>query len=119
MMSASVTTVMVDTNDLDRAVEFWSNLLALEEVHRTDSYVYLSPMTEGGPHLAFQLVEETRSAKNRLHLDVRVGDRTAAIEWITSAGGGHVTDVAEPGFPEWSVMADPDGNQFCIYEAGG
>ena len=108
---------MVDTNDLDRAVAFWSSLLQLDEVHRTDSYVYLSPLSDGGAHLAFQLVEEPRSDKNRLHLDLRVESRKATAEWIEKAGGVHVIDVSEPGFPEWSVMADPDGNQFCIYEA--
>jgi len=46
-----VTTVMHDTADLDGAVGFWTGILGLEVVYRTDSYAYLSPLTVGGPHL--------------------------------------------------------------------
>lgn len=114
----AVTTIMFDTVDLDASVSFWTALLGLEEVHRTDTYVYLSPMTESGPHLAFQLVPEEKSVKNRLHLDVRVPDRDAALAQIDALGGRSIRHVSEPGFPEWTVVADPLGNEFCVYEKG-
>ena len=112
-----VTAIMFDTNDLDTTVEFWSSFLGLNEVHRTDTYVYLDRMTADGPHLAFQLVGEPRAAKNRLHLDIRVDDREAAIAGIIAAGGAIVGDVDEPGFPAWTVVSDAAGNEFCIYES--
>ncbi len=112
-----VTAVMHDTNDLDRAVAFWTELLGIDVVHRDDTYVYLSKLSDGGPHLAFQLVDEPRSAKNRLHLDVRVADRSAFETRIESLGGRKIGEQNVPGYPQWSIMADPEGNEFCIYAA--
>lgn len=111
-----VTAVMTDTVDLDGSAAFWTEALALKEVHRTDTYIYLEAVSEGGPHLAFQKVDEPRPGKNRLHLDVAVDDRDAFSAWVVERGGSEVTEVAEPGFPTWLVMTDPQGNEFCIYE---
>lgn len=112
-----VTTIMVDTLDLDGTVRFWADFLDLKELHRTQTYVYLDRIVDGGPHLGFQLVGEPRPGKNRLHLDIQVSDRAAAAAEIVAAGGAVVGEVDEPGFPMWTVMTDPAGNEFCIYEA--
>ncbi|MFQ5556878.1 MAG: VOC family protein [Acidimicrobiales bacterium] len=118
-LAAAVTAVMCDSVDLDRTVAFWTRLLRLHEAHRTDTYVYLEPMSADGPHLAFQLVSERRSGKNRIHLDIRVSDLAEAEQAIVAAGGSVLDRVEETGFPPWSVMADPAGNEFCIYVATG
>jgi len=115
-LGTRVTTIMVDTLDLDSSVQFWGDFLGLKELHRTPTYVYLDRIVEGGPHLGFQLVGEPRPEKNRLHLDIRVNDRAAAAEEIVAAGGSVVGEVDEPGFPVWTVMTDPAGNEFCIYQ---
>ena len=78
----TVTTVMHDTADLEGVVGFWTEILGLEVVYRTDTYAYLSPLAVGGPHLAFQSVPEAKSAKNRLHLDIRVPDRREFEELV-------------------------------------
>jgi predicted enzyme related to lactoylglutathione lyase len=118
MDHGTVTTVMHDTSDLDGTPAFWQELLGLELLYRDASYVYLSPLSEGGPHLAFQLVPEAKATKNRLHLDVRVADRGAFVDRVQALGGSVVGE--QPGqdgvFPPWTVMADPEGNEFCIYE---
>ena len=87
-ITAKVTTIMHDTSDLDQAVTFWTELLGLSVVHRENTYAYLSPLSEGGPHLAFQEVPESRAAKNRLHLDIGVPDRMAFEDQVASLGGG-------------------------------
>ncbi len=116
MSHGMVTAVMFDTAELDRTVAFWRELLGLETVHQTDSFVYLEPMRPGGPHLAFQLVPETKSVKNRLHLDVRVDDRPALVQRVIELGGAVIGEVEEPGFPPWTMMRDPEGNEFCLYQ---
>lgn len=114
-----VTTVMHDTADLEGAVAFWTGVLGLTVEHREGPYVYLSPMGgDAGPRLAFQQVAEPRDAKNRLHLDVRVPDRLAFEQRVLDLGGSKVREHQEGNFPAWSVMADPEGNQFCIYDRG-
>jgi len=112
-----VTAVMHDTDHLDGAVAFWTRLLGLEVVHRDETYAYLSKMAPDGPHLAFQQVAEPRRGKNRLHLDVRVPDRGAFEALVTELGGSKLDEQDVPGYPTWSVMADPQGNEFCIYAA--
>lgn len=112
-----VTAVMHDTVDLDGAVAFWTTLLGLEVVHRDETYAYLSKMCPGGPHLAFQRVAEPRAAKNRLHLDVRVPDRIDFEQRVSALGGSKLAEQDVAGYPTWSVMADPQGNEFCIYSA--
>ena len=114
---AAVTAVMHDTTDLEGTVAFWRTLLEMDEVYRDGRYVYLGRMAGEGPHLAFQKVAEVKIGKNRLHLDIRVADRAAAIAQIVAMGGTHVRDHQEADFPQWSVMRDPEGNEFCVYEA--
>ena len=111
-----VSAVMHDTTDLDGTVAFWKEVLGLEELFRNERYVYLGNLGESGPHLAFQKVPEARSVKNRIHLDVRTADRMVAVARIIALGGTHLRDVTEDDFPTWSVMTDPEGNEFCVYE---
>ena len=68
-----------------------------------------------GPRLFFQKVPEPKAAKNRVHLDVNVGrDRVAAeVERLTAEGATVVREVGEMG-ESWTVMADPEGNEFCV-----
>ena len=68
-----------------------------------------------GPRLFFQRVPELKAAKNRVHLDVNVGHDAVdeAVQRLTEAGGTVVRDVSEMG-ERWVVMADPEGNEFCV-----
>jgi predicted enzyme related to lactoylglutathione lyase len=116
MTPGRVAAVMVDTVDLDVAVPFWTKVLGLEVKYRDDQYAYLSDVTPGGPQLAFQKVPEPREGKNRLHLDVMVEDREAFAEWVQELGGSVIEAHDHPGGPTWVVMADPQGNEFCIFE---
>lgn len=115
-MIGKVTAVMHDTDDLDGAVAFWTTILDLEVKYRDDTYAYLSGLAPDGPHLAFQAVPEPKEVKNRLHLDVMVEDRDAFAEWVVELGGRVIQQHEYPGWPIWIVMADPQGNEFCIYE---
>ena len=114
-MIAKVTSVMHDTDDLDGAIAFWTTILGLEVKYRDEHYAFLSDLSEGGPRLAFQQVPEPKEGKNRLHLDMEVEDRDAFAEWIIELGGSLIDEHDQAGFI-WVVMADPQGNEFCIYE---
>lgn len=116
-MNTTVGTIMVDCNDLDAMVTFWSEALDLEEKLRFPSYVWLSRLSEGGPALAFQQVPEPRRGKNRIHLDLVSDDPAAFTERILELGGSRVEDHEIDSF-HWSVMADPEGNVFCVTKAG-
>jgi hypothetical protein len=68
-----------------------------------------------GRRLLFQRVPEAKSGKNRLHLDVHVGAerRKAEVERLEGLGASVLRHVKEAG-GEWVVMADPEGNEFCV-----
>jgi Glyoxalase-like domain len=79
-----------------------------------------------GPRLYFQRVPEPKTAKNRVHLDLAVGGGrdtppeesrrlvSAAVERATAAGATKLREVDE-GDEHWVVMADPEGNEFCLH----
>ena len=77
-------------------------------------YVDLLPVA-GIPVLRFQRVPEPKSVKNRLHLDVSVSDLDAACARVEELGGRRLSAApfAEYGY-RWHVMADPEGNEFCL-----
>jgi Glyoxalase-like domain len=68
-----------------------------------------------GRRLLFQRVPEAKTVKNRLHLDVHAddGQRAAEVERLTGLGASVLREVREQG-GEWVVMADPEGNEFCV-----
>jgi predicted enzyme related to lactoylglutathione lyase len=114
-----VSSIVIDVtaDDLDDLVAFWKAILGLEEKARYPNFVWLSRVSDDGPALAFQLVPESKATKNRLHLDLAADDREAFATHIESLGGSRV-DQHTIGDFTWSVMADPAGNEFCIFVHG-
>jgi hypothetical protein len=66
----------------------------------------------GVPRLFFNRVPEPKAVKNRVHLDVRAADREAEVERLIAAGASEVGR-----HENWVVMADPEGNEFCVFPA--
>jgi predicted enzyme related to lactoylglutathione lyase len=108
----AVSSVVLDCSDVDVMVAFWSELLGLEERVRFPGFVWLSRLS-GGPSLAFQQVPEPKVGKNRMHLDLACDDPEATIARVESLGGRRLADHEIQGF-HWTVMADPEGNEFCV-----
>ena len=107
--------IVIDTIDPARIAPFWCALLGVQERGWFgDDYLMLT--TDGGaPPVAFQRVPEAKSVKNRLHVDLAVEDLDGAFAQIVALGGSAVSDILEmPGGYRWRVMADPEGNEFCI-----
>ena len=69
----------------------------------------------GRPRVLFQLVPEPKTVKNRVHLDVRVGDdrREAEVARLVALGATELYRAAQ-GPLRWATMADPEGNEFCL-----
>ncbi|MER5736052.1 MULTISPECIES: VOC family protein [unclassified Streptomyces] len=69
-----------------------------------------------GRRILFQRVPEAKTVKNRVHLDVHApaGGRDAEVERLEKLGASVLRRVAEPG-GAWVVMADPEGNEFCVH----
>ena len=111
--TAVVGSVMVDCNDLERVVGFWKEILGLEERMRFPGYVFLGRMSPKGPRLAFQQVSEPKVVKNRMHLDLAAADPEALTARVLALGGSRLEHHQLDGFG-WTVMSDPEGNEFCV-----
>lgn len=111
-----VLAVVLDCADLARSGVFWSGVLGyVAEPLSSGRYRRLLPADGDGVELLLQRVSEPKAHKNRMHLDLRVPDLDAEVARLTSLGARCVTDspVEEDGWA-WHVLADPDGNEFCV-----
>lgn len=95
----------------------WDDALDAFGIDRSDpdkAYAIVDP--EGaGPRMFFLKVPEPKTAKNRVHLDVRVGagNRHSVADHLVSLGGRVVADIDDTD-GKWITMVDPEGNEFCI-----
>ena len=112
---AVVRTVVIKVNDMARERAFWAAVLGAPVAREIgEFFCWFEPQQPGGVSVALQLVAEPKAAgRNRLHLDTTVDDLAAARGRIEELGGSHVEDHDMGGF-RWTVMADPEGNEFCI-----
>lgn len=121
-MASRVTTVLVDCRDAETLAAFWCAVLGYEVVDRADGDVEIGPpgQPEKGPvpTLLFQAVPDPTPGKNRLHLDLNATDRDQAAELERLLGlGATPAGVGQTGSESWHVLADPEGNVFCLLES--
>ncbi|KUH39797.1 MULTISPECIES: VOC family protein [Streptomyces] len=106
-------TLIVDAADPERLAAFWSGLLGRPVVGRVGPYVWLR--RENGLGLGFQRTGEPKSVKNRMHFDITSPDPPAEQQRVEALGGRRLDEYAGGGF---LVMADPEGNEFCVIPEG-
>jgi len=112
--TCTVGSVVINVVDIDRAVAFWSALLGVGPARSIPGvFVWLEPQHPGGVSVALQKVPDAKSGRNRLHLDTGVADLDGSQARIEELGGSLVETHDMGGFT-WRVMADPEGNEFCI-----
>ena len=106
---------VVDCSDPRAMARFWDQAMdwTLHEV--TDDHAVLRSSAGVGPYLEFVRTPEAKTAKNRLHLDLRPypgGDPAAEVARLRTLGATPV-DIGQGDVP-WTVLADPEGNEFCV-----
>ena len=119
-MVSRVIAVAVDCRDAEGLASFWCTALGAEVDGRwrdAHGVEYVQIGTGEGPLLLFQPVREGKSGKNRLHLDIApsAGSQEAEVERLVDLGATRLSD--EPELP-WVVLADPEGNEFCVLPPG-
>lgn len=112
-MSLTIGMITIDTSDAQKLASFWTAALGTTIQHDWGEFLVLAPKTEGGLQLGIQQVSDPVPGKNRVHFDSHVPDRKAEVARLVSLGATEVAEHTVPGLT-WSVLADPDGNQFCI-----
>ncbi len=113
--------VCFDSTDPHRVAGFWEQALGWRRTYEDDDEVVLEPpkgSKEDGvsPDILFLRVPESKTVKNRLHLDLRPVDQAAEVARLEALGAVR-TDVGQKDTDTWVVLADPDGNEFCVLRA--
>ena len=108
-----VGSITVDCEDPHRLGGFWSALLGIAVVEVGEDYTELARLSEDGPNLLFIQVPEGKAGKNRLHLDLVVSNVKSAVDSALDLGARKAEGDFGGPFP-WTVMLDPEGNEFCL-----
>ena len=117
-MACRFSELVIDSRDPEVLAAFWSAVLGYRELSREDGVVEIGPEQgfEGpAPTLVFVPVADPTPGKVRLHIDLSPTDRDQDEELDRLLGLGAVpTDVGQTGEENWHVLADPEGNEFCL-----
>jgi predicted enzyme related to lactoylglutathione lyase len=113
-MASRFTELVVDSGDPVALAKFWAEVLGYE-LKRHGSIDYIEGPDKRAPVIVFVSVPEAKAVKNRLHIDVNPTDRDqdAEVERIIALGARRV-DVGQGDDVSWVVLADPEGNEFCV-----
>ncbi|WP_217239041.1 VOC family protein [Streptomyces sp. AC555_RSS877] len=113
-MTSTVRHVTIDSADAYRLATFWSQVLG-RPVHEDDRPGDEDALIEAAG-LLFVTVPEPKTVKNRVHLDLQPQDRTRdeEVERLLAVGATLVDDRRNADGTGWVVLADPEGNEFCV-----
>jgi Glyoxalase-like domain len=109
-----ILSIVLDCADPERLGPFWSAATGYRRVWSDDTWILLAPTERGKPQLLLQRVPEPKSGKNRMHIDLVAQDLDADVARLVSLGATRGERRRLGDIAEWNVMADPDGNEFCI-----
>jgi hypothetical protein len=107
--------ICIDAHDATALGTWWSKVLGWPHHVDEDGDVVLEAPQGAGPNWLFIAVADDKVVKNRIHLDFRPDDQQAEVDRVIGLGARHV-DIGQ-GEQTWVVLADPEGNEFCILAA--
>ena len=117
-MTLTIQCLTVDAHDPDALAAWWAQALDDYSVKDLDDEdeVAIVPRDRGrAPAILFLRVGDDKVVKNRLHLDLTPDDRDAEVERLLGLGATRA-DIGQKGDESWVVLADPEGNEFCVLQ---
>jgi catechol 2,3-dioxygenase-like lactoylglutathione lyase family enzyme len=112
-----VGSIVLRVDDLQRQTEFWE--AALDYVRRegdSDDFVLLRPRDGIGPNLSLDRVRSTLQIPPRIHLDLYTDDQAGEVERLLALGATEVHWDKRPPDADYVILADPEGNRFCVVD---
>jgi hypothetical protein len=116
-MSLEWEQLVVDAHDPQALGRWWCDALNWVVVGEEDGEIEIRPAPDRLPGLLFGVAPEDKTIKNRLHIDLRPDDQDAEVERLLAMGATKV-DIGQ-GDQSWVVLADPEGNEFCVLRTSG
>ena len=102
------------TTDPRGLADFWAATLGLTERRDDEAETIVADAEWSHPRLTFQKVEKSSRRPRQLHLDLTADDRRSEVRRLRDLGAVELRDITVDGGWTWTVMADPDGNEFCV-----
>ena len=102
------------TADPRRLADFWAEVLRLPERRDAETETILADAEWTHPRLTFQKVSDSAARPSHVHLDLTADDRRAEVARLSQLGAREQRSVTVDGDWTWTVMTDPDGNEFCV-----
>ena len=118
-MTLRVGSIVIRVDDLHRQIAFWS--AALDYVPREgdgDDFALLRPRSGVGPNVSLDKVRSTVQVPPRIHLDLYAEDQAAEVKRLLALGATEVHWDKRPADADYVILADPEGNRFCVVDAG-
>ncbi|MEU7149617.1 VOC family protein [Streptomyces sp. NPDC045456] len=112
-MAVSLYQLSIDAHDLKGLATFWAQVLDWRIIHEDEEEVIIAVDVHALPGIGFLAVPEAKAGKNRLHIELSPDDQAAEVERIIGLGARRV-DVGQGEDVSWVVLADPEGNEFCV-----
>ena len=117
-MGIRVGSTVLNVTDLERAIAFWTQ--ALGYVRRDPdgdaTFAVLRDPARDRSHVSLQLTDKPKAGVNRVHLDLYADDQAAEVARLESIGAARVEPWPYDAGADYVVMADPDGNEFCVVQ---
>ncbi len=114
-----VGSIVLRVDDLARQTQFWA--AALDYVPREETsadFVLLRPRDGVGPNLSLDRVHSTVQVPPRIHLDLYAEDQAGEVRRLIALGASEVHWDKRPPDADYVILADPEGNRFCVVDAG-
>jgi predicted enzyme related to lactoylglutathione lyase len=114
-MAVSLHHIVIDAHDLPRLARFWTQVLGWGILSEREREIVIGTDETAPVGICFMPVTDQKTVKNRVHLDLNPDpeDRGGEIERIIALGATRV-EIGQTGDESWTVLADPEGNEFCV-----
>jgi predicted enzyme related to lactoylglutathione lyase len=114
-MPVRVHHIVVDAHDLPELARFWTQALGWKILSAREREIVIGPDENAPVGMCFMPVSDVKTVKNRVHLDLttEAADRDGEIARLLALGARRA-DIGQTGNEPWTVLADPEGNEFCV-----
>jgi catechol 2,3-dioxygenase-like lactoylglutathione lyase family enzyme len=116
----TIGSIVIRVDDLERQVAFWT--AALDYVPRgseggdDDGFALLRPRTGIGPNISLDRVRSTLTIPPRIHLDLYAENQAGEVQRLIGLGASEVRWDKRPPDADYVILADPEGNRFCVVD---
>lgn len=117
MANVRVGSIVLRVDDLERQMAFWAAALDYApRDERRDDFVVLRPRNGVGPNLSLDLHHSEAQIPPRIHLDLYTDDQAGEIRRLLALGATEVHWSKRPADADYVILADPEGNRFCVID---